>query len=55
MFDLEQNGVHVADIDLLRKFQDGFLPLHRDAGNGGYAQQLFVLAEARRHIPRGYL
>ena len=42
---MEQNGVHVADGDLLRKFQGGFLPLHRDAGNGGYSQHPFKIGK----------
>ena len=45
---MEKNGVTVPDDRLLTKFQDGFLPQHKDQGKDGYDAQLYLLADARR-------
>ena len=45
---MEKNGVTVTDDKLLTKFQDDFLPQHKDQGRDGYDSQLYLLADARR-------
>ena len=45
---MEKNGVTVIDDKLLTKFQDDFLPQHKDQGRDGYDSQLYLLADARR-------
>jgi hypothetical protein len=42
---MEKNGSIVTDKELLTKFQDGFLPQHRDQGRDGYDSQLYLLAD----------